>query len=81
MDSRLLAIISLRALAQLFTLQGQTKQADALALVAAGVESGADVDAHMRDVAAALEAGEAADWDDIHARITAEADRLRNRQV
>lgn len=79
MDPKNLAIISLRALAQLFRSQGAPKRAESLDLLADGIKSGADIDDHMQSVADALEAGASADWDDIHARITAESDRLRDR--
>jgi hypothetical protein len=79
MNPKTLAIVSLRALAQLFRLQGAGKRGDSLDLLADGIKSGADIDAHMQGVADALESGETADWDDLHARINAEADRLRNR--
>lgn len=83
MDPRLLTIISVRSLAMLFGLQGYAKQAEALRLLAAGLESGVDVDEHMRGVAEALAANDGnvslEMWDDVHARIVADSDRLRAR--
>ena len=83
MDPRLLAIITVRSLAKLFELQGMTRQQESLELVAAGIESGIDVDDHMRRVAGALVAsdGNVSDemWDDVHARIEADRERLHGR--
>lgn len=83
MEARLVAIITLRGLATLFRLQQQEKQAESLELIAVGIESGADVDDHMRDVAATLAAnqGQVSDemWDDVHARIKANSERLQAR--
>lgn len=83
MDPRLLAIITVRGLAWLFELQGYRKQAASLNLLAAGIESGVDVDEHMRGVAAALAENDgnvsAEMWDDVHARITADSERLQAR--
>lgn len=83
MDPRVLAIITVRGLATLFELQGHRKQAASLNLLAVGIESGVDVDEHMRGVAAALAENDgnvsAAMWDDVHARITADSERLQAR--
>jgi hypothetical protein len=72
-----IAIVALRALATLFGLQGQVKYGQSLSLLADGLESGANVDAHMAAVAAALKSGAPTDWDDVHARITADSARLQ----
>lgn len=79
LDPRLVAIVALRALSQLYRLQGNHTTSEALRLAAAGIESGRDIDAHMREVAQRLEQGESASWDDIHARLQAEIDELRAR--
>jgi len=83
MDPRLLAIVALRGLSLLLGLQGQPKIAGALNLLAAGVESGADVDEHMQAVADKLkESGGVVtdeEWDDVHARIEADSARLQAR--
>lgn len=79
MDPRLLALVSLRSLAQLLTLQGELQKADSLTFIANAIGSGRDVDQHLQAVADALEAGDAASWGDIHARIQSEAEALRNR--
>lgn len=83
MNPKTLAIVTLRALATLFTLQGGTRQAQSLKLLASGIESGADVDAHMERVAQALEASGGSvssdAWDDVHARIMADSESLQAR--
>lgn len=83
MDPKALAIIALRSLAILFSGQGAPKQAETLRFVADGIEAGADVDDHMRRVAAALKASEggvnSAQWDDVHARIAEDSARLQAR--
>lgn len=77
MNPALLAIISLRSLGLLFTLQGQGKTGDALNLLATGIESGLDVDAHMQRVADALKSGQPKDWDAAHASIEADSALLQ----
>lgn len=72
-----LAILALRSLGMLFGLQGQPKAASSLGLLADGIESGANVDAHMASVAAAIKSGSPLDWDDVHDRIVADSNRLQ----
>ena len=72
-----IAIIALRSLGMLFGLQGQPKAATSLGLLADGLESGANVDAHMAAVAIALKSGSPLDWEDVHKRITADSARLQ----
>lgn len=83
MDPKRLAVVTLRALAVLFTSQDLDKQASSLNLLADGVEGGADVDEHMQAVADALNASgsvvEQKAWDDVHARIKADSARLQAR--
>jgi hypothetical protein len=83
MDPKALAIVTLRSLATLFAGTGRTKGAASLNLLADGVEAGVDVDDHMREVGDALKAsgGDVTDdqWDDVHARITADSARLQAR--
>jgi ribulose kinase len=73
----LATILTLRSLGVLFGLQGQPKAAQSLGLLADGLESGANVDAHMAAVATALKSGSSLDWADVHARITADSARLQ----
>lgn len=77
MDPKLTAMISLRSLAILFAAQGNIKAAESLSLVATGIQSGIDVDNHMRDILPVLESGGELPWDDVHARIMADGDRLQ----
>ena len=74
MNTVTVALIALRGLASVFTLQGQPKISEGLLKAANAVESGADVDQHLQTVADALAAGTEADWDDIIDRINQEAD-------
>lgn len=69
MDPVSIALIAIRGLATLFEAQGDSRQANALRLLAKGIESGQDVNEHMDRVADALEAGQGADWDDVVSRI------------
>ena len=79
MDHRTLAVITLRALAQLYLLQGNVKAHESLSFLASGIESGANIDEHMRGVAELLNSDIAVDWDDVHARVIVESERLRAR--
>lgn len=81
MDPRLLAVVALRSLAQLYALQGNTKAAGAMQFTANAVEAGRAVDEHMRNVAAALNDDSLVSWDDVHNRIAVESNELRNRDV
>lgn len=74
-----LAIVALRSLATLFALQGQGKHGESLNLLADGLESGANVDGHMADVAAALKSGNEIDWDEVTGRIKADSARLQGK--
>jgi hypothetical protein len=72
------ALTALRAASLGLRLQGQVAAANALDLIAAGVESGKNVDAHMAEVAAKLKAGEPIDWVDVVARIEADSADLHS---
>lgn len=76
MNNTTLALLSLRSLALLFSLQGDAKASNALILMANTLESGGNIDRHMRAVADAFKAGKVPDWDDLERRIQADADRL-----
>ena len=76
MDIKLISLISLRGLALLMNLQGQTNASDALTKLAAGIESGMNVDDHMANVADAFKAGMEANWPDIINRINTEVDEF-----
>lgn len=72
-------LVSLRALATLFSLQGRTRDSDGLNSLANAAEAGMNVDAHMQKVADQLKAGTPIDWDDITSRIEAASDRLQDK--
>lgn len=72
-----ITLVALRSLALLFNLQGKTRESNTISLLAIGLESGLDVDAHMQSVADALKSGDPLDWDGAHARIEADSVRLQ----
>jgi hypothetical protein len=74
MDPISLALLALRVAAKLHG----DKALAAVNLLAEGIKSGKDVDRHMADVAARLEAGGPVDWDDVEARIRADSDDLHS---
>jgi len=76
---KLLSIVSLRALAIVMSLQGQSKAAQALNLLVSRIESGRNVDLHMEQVAIALNGGTEATWDDILSRIESETSKFLSR--
>lgn len=76
MDPISLGLVTLRSLALLLSLQGRTSEASTLSALASAAESGADVDAHMKEVAEKLKAGGAVDWNDVTARIQNSSARL-----
>ena len=76
MNLKLLGIISLRA-AAIAIAPTNAKAAESLNLVATGIQRNQNVDAHMAALVPALESGDAHAWDDVHARIIADGDRLQ----
>ncbi len=70
------AILTLRALSTLFTTAGRATESKALGQIADGLEAGQSVDLHMKAVADALKAGDAADWAGVAQRIQEDTDRL-----
>lgn len=77
MDPKLIALVTLRGLSTLFGLQGNDKVSRSLNLLASGLESGINVDAHMAAVATAMKSGAPLDWDDVTQRIEADSARLQ----
>jgi hypothetical protein len=73
------AVIALNASALGLQLLGQTKAAEGVRVLAAALDAGVAIDAHMADVAAKLQAGSVteADWDDVIARVHAASDELQ----
>jgi len=76
MNSVFLALMTLRSLSTIYLLQGNVKASESLNLLADSLEAGRNIDARMREVADALKAGAAPDWDDLERRIREDADRL-----
>lgn len=80
MNPTIIALLSLRAAALAATLAGQASTGNALYALADLVESGRATDAHLAEVAEKLKSRELtdADWDDVRARIEADAARLHD---
>ena len=79
MNPQTIAIVALRAAALALALSGQAKGSKALYALADAAEAGANVDAHMAEVAARLRDGSAvtdADWDSVESRIAASREAL-----
>ena len=75
MDPLTIALIALRSVGTLFTLQGRPEISSTINKALDGIQAGKNVDAYMAEIAEKLEAdqnGEAVDWDDLNARIDAE---------
>lgn len=80
MNPVLIALLALRSAALAATLAGQASTGNALYALADLVESGRATDAHLAEVAEKLKSRELtdADWDDVRARIEADAARLHD---
>jgi hypothetical protein len=76
MNSVILAVMTLRSLGLMLSLQGNAKGGQTLGLMADALESGTNIDARMAEVAAALKSGEPLDWDALEAGIRADRGRL-----
>jgi hypothetical protein len=68
-----IALLALRGVSLALSLQGQKSAASTINLLADSAEAGLNVDARMAEVAQALKSGEPIDWDDVRARIEADA--------
>jgi hypothetical protein len=79
MEPKALAVIGLRAAALALVLTGQSRAGNALYALADAADAGANIDAHMAEVAAKLKDRSAtdADWTDVAARIEADSQRLQ----
>jgi hypothetical protein len=78
-ETKTLALIAVRAAALGLAATGQGAASQALLLLASAAESGANIDAHMAEVARKLKAGVALDdalWADLTARIQAASAEL-----
>lgn len=71
-------ILSLRSLSVLFALQGQTKMAESMMILADAAEQNIEVDEHLQRVADALKAGEEPDLSDLRSRILTDSQAIRD---
>lgn len=74
------SVIALNAAALGLQLLGQSKAAEGLRTIAAAIDAGGEIDAHMALVAEKLQSGQLpndADWDDVMARIKSASDELQ----
>lgn len=76
MDAISIGILGLRFISQLLAGQGRTRDADGVTKLADAAQAGKNVDDHMKEVAAKLQAGEHIDWDDLELRIETASARL-----
>lgn len=75
MDPATVALVALRGLSTLFTLQGKAEVSNTLNQILNLQAAGRNVDAHMKAIADKLEAGDPLDdWADIQAKLDAEVD-------
>lgn len=70
-------LAAIRAAAQIAANSNDDDTARGLMLLAEGIESGRNIDQHMRMVGEQLAAGTAPSWDDIQARAQSEHERLQ----
>lgn len=75
MDPITIALIALRAVGTVFSMQGRPEISNTINDAITAYEAGKNVDAYMQEIADALNDGaELATWDDIRARINSEVD-------
>ena len=74
MDPLTIALIALRSVGTLFTLQGKPEVAGAINTALDAYQAGKNVDAYLQEIADALESGADPDWDDLTNRINDEVD-------
>lgn len=75
MDPATVALVALRGLSTLFTLQGKAEVSNTLNQILNLQAAGRNVDAHMAAIADKLEADDPLDdWADIQAKLDAEVD-------
>lgn len=79
MDTKLAAILALRGLVLTLRAQSLHDEADAVNAVILAHQAGRNVDAHMKEVADALEEGAIASWPEITARIQSETEEFLSR--
>lgn len=71
-------VFILRTLGWLANGQGQGEAAEAIGKVADGLESGVNVDEHLKVIAEAMKAGGAIPWADVTARLKAASAHLQS---
>lgn len=77
MDPLTIAILALRSVGTLFTLQGKPEINNTINALLTAYQAGKNVDAYMQKIADNLEAdGDLASWDDITDRINDEVDEF-----
>lgn len=76
MDPITIALIALRSVGTLFTLQGRPEVGTAINQTLEAYQAGKNVDAHLKEIAEKLELGnfDPTDWDDLTDRINQEVD-------
>lgn len=74
MDPLTLALLALRSVGTLFTLQGKPEIGRAINSGLDAIQAGKNVDAYMQEIADALEADAPVDWDDLAFRIESEVE-------
>jgi hypothetical protein len=70
MDPVLVALVSLRSMATLFTLQGNPKAAQVFNTMVSAYLAGRNIDAHLQDVADYLDSNSEVRWGDVLDRIS-----------
>ncbi len=78
MDPITIALISLRAVGALFSMQGKPEISTTINQLLEAYSAGKNIDDHLEEVAAKLEAGalDPADWQDLTDRINQEVDEF-----
>ncbi len=75
MDPLTIALIALRGVGTVMSLQGKPQVSEAINAAITAYDAGRNVDAYMQEIADALNNdAELADWDDITSRINTEVD-------
>lgn len=75
MDALQIALIALRSVGTLFSLQGRPEISDTINKALALYSAGANIDNYLQEIAEKIEGDTPLDsWDDIQARIQAEVD-------
>ncbi len=82
MDPKLVAILTLRGMSSLFSMQGNSAVATAINVLLNAYEAGRNVDAYMGEIAEKLKTGASLEeWEDIASRINSEVDEFLAREA